>query len=66
MKYDNDDEFHEHERYGFHLRLDSEMPLCTAGDEDNVITLGDLEDGESCAQLIRDRCSEIGHDPLEY
>ena len=60
------DGFPDHDRFGYHLNLDSNRPLCTAGDVNLVITLGDLTDGESCAQLIRERCVDIDHAPLAY
>lgn len=51
--------------FGYHVSLDSEMPECIS-QGDMYITLGSLDDAKSCAQLIRQRCVDIQHDPIEY
>jgi hypothetical protein len=69
FKYYNDQDFNEdgqplHDEFGYSVNLNSEMPVCVLGNHDtqeSSITLGTLEEGEDCAQLIRDRCTEIGH-----
>jgi hypothetical protein len=51
--------------FGYHVSLDSDMPECIS-QGDMYITLGSLDDALSCAQLIRQRCVDIHHVPLEY
>jgi hypothetical protein len=58
-------EENEHGPLGYHVSLNSAMPLCTMGSANMLMNTGNFEQAEVCAELIRNRCMEVAHNPIE-
>eukprot|EP00558_Chaetoceros_sp_UNC1202_P002969 CAMPEP_0197234254 /NCGR_PEP_ID=MMETSP1429-20130617/2042_1 /TAXON_ID=49237 /ORGANISM="Chaetoceros sp., Strain UNC1202" /LENGTH=123 /DNA_ID=CAMNT_0042692609 /DNA_START=74 /DNA_END=445 /DNA_ORIENTATION=+ len=52
-----------HEIFGYNVNI-SNLECLVEGDM--ILTLPDVERAETCAQFIRDKCAEIGSQPVEY
>jgi len=50
----------------YSIELHGPYPACMQGDEESSSNTGTMEQAETCAQFIRDRCKEIDFDPQEY
>ena len=51
---------------GYSIELHGYYPSCMQGDAEHFSNTGTMEQAETCAQFIRDRCEEINFAPQEY
>ena len=51
---------------GYSIELHGHYPACMQGDAEHYSNTGTMEQAETCAQFIRDRCNEIDFTSVEY